>query len=195
MSAQAATTTPQHMATARRNTRGVESAMRGSAHQTAIPGRPTRQRYASALYDEPQWSASNARHPQPRRANPPVNAPVRRQPRTSSRPAFTNTSALFPRLAQLWQQHLQKRLFPAFLTGLFLFGTVQVVRGLWVDSARLVQLLQTQQGLTAIHHDTVNYYNNLHHKIALYQSPQGIEALARDHLDRVGPNEILVRMP
>lgn len=88
---------------------------------------------------------------------------------------------------------LQKWGFGLLMAALVVTG-IQVVRGGVLSSAKL-QGLMYQLGAVRQYHEQAQAKNAmLRDKIELYRSPLGIEEIARDRLDMVSQDEILVRV-
>lgn len=75
-----------------------------------------------------------------------------------------------------------------------LFGGIQAVRCGLYSSAKLEGLLKQLAIVQQVHHQTKAQHMALQDKISLYSSPIGIEEIARDRLDMIGQDEILVRI-
>ena len=73
------------------------------------------------------------------------------------------------------------------------FGCLQTVRVLLTDVARVPNLIQTSAAVAQYHAETDAEAEQLQQEITRYSSPQGLEELARNNLEMVGPNETLVR--
>ncbi len=75
-----------------------------------------------------------------------------------------------------------------------IFGLAQIARGICFDAYRLSVLMDHHGQIQGYFQDTQTENQSLKEKIAIYSSPAGIEELARNNLERVGSNEILVRL-
>ena len=73
------------------------------------------------------------------------------------------------------------------------FGLIQCVRAFVGDGFNLSRLVQSQASVQSFYTQTRQENQALHHKIAVYSSPSGVEELARNYLNMVGENELPVR--
>ncbi|MCA9841008.1 MAG: hypothetical protein KC475_02725 [Cyanobacteria bacterium HKST-UBA03] len=84
------------------------------------------------------------------------------------------------------------------LTGLvvfaILFGCVQGVRSAATSAVKLERLVSQLSTVKAVHHEAVKSNQVLTNQINTYRSPTGMEELARDGLELVRNDEILVRL-
>lgn len=74
------------------------------------------------------------------------------------------------------------------------FGLFQAVRAIAYDTYKLSILLGQRATLDQYHRETLAENTLLKEKIAIYSSAAGIEELARNNLEMVGPDEVLVRL-
>lgn len=80
------------------------------------------------------------------------------------------------------------------VAGLLLLGCLLSGRVVVTNLMRLPVLWSHLQTVQTYHEETQVHYQTLQEEIAHYSAPQGIEALARNNLDKVAPGEILVRV-
>lgn len=80
------------------------------------------------------------------------------------------------------------------LCAAFVFVGIQGLRCGIVSVAKLEGLLRQQTLVQEAHTDVTAKNALLKDKISLYASPQGVEEMARERLDMVGEDEILVRL-
>lgn len=74
------------------------------------------------------------------------------------------------------------------------FGLFQAVRAIAYDTYKLSVLLGQRTTIDQYHRETLAENTLLKEKIAIYSSTAGIEELARNNLEMVGPDEVLVRL-
>lgn len=73
-----------------------------------------------------------------------------------------------------------------------LFVLVQIGRSVITNGVKVVGLLAHHVELEKIHTETVDTKDKITRRIDFYNSNQGVEELARNELDMVGSNEVLV---
>ena len=111
--------------------------------------------------------------------NTPVIAPVREMP-APRKSAKTLTR--------------QQRIVYLAIMGVMLFATLQCVRSCVVNAYKS-NILIHQFGAVQEGHKAVATENQvLHDQITQYNSPKGLEMLARERLNLVGPQEVLVNI-
>jgi cell division protein FtsB len=71
---------------------------------------------------------------------------------------------------------------------------LQVVRSVVQQSLQLVQLLNNTPALHAMYTQAQDKRLHLKDDLHRYQDMAGVEELARNNLDMVGPGEVLVRL-
>ncbi|MBK8191243.1 MAG: hypothetical protein IPK79_12435 [Vampirovibrionales bacterium] len=82
----------------------------------------------------------------------------------------------------------------AFVLCALAFGCLQITRAI-VSHLYQISVLTANAGvMNRLYRETIDERALLTHKIAVYSSPAGVEELARNNLDMVGPDETLVRL-
>lgn len=90
------------------------------------------------------------------------------------------------------QEKLKTILVNGSLLCLALFLTIQFVRGTVINFDRYVTLNTKMAGMQALNLEATHQNEVLQKKYKSYNSPEGLEGLARDYLNLVGENEISV---
>lgn len=87
-----------------------------------------------------------------------------------------------------------QRLVLAGIAFAILFGCVQGLRCGVLSVLKIERLLHQRSAVTSVHNQAVQTQKILKNQIAVYSSPRGLEELARDGLELVREDEILVRL-
>lgn len=87
-----------------------------------------------------------------------------------------------------------RRLLSVFIILAIVFGLLQSARALISGCYKLSVLMNNQKIVDQYHHQAIQDNQLLKNQIAIYSSPAGIEELARNNLQMVGQDEILVRI-
>lgn len=88
----------------------------------------------------------------------------------------------------------EQRVVYMAIMGVLLFATLQCVRSCVVNAYK-ANILISQFGAVETSHDSVALENQvLHDQINQYSSPKGLEMLARERLNLVGPHEVLINV-
>ncbi len=122
-------------------------------------------------------------------------SPLRHQERRAGQ-RFTSSEVDIRRL------HARQRKYSAahqiFFRSLILlalvFILIQAGRAVITNTVKLTGLIQHSVQLDKIHLKTNQNLKTTKQRIQFYSSAQGIEELARNELDMVGPNEVLVEL-
>lgn len=119
------------------------------------------------------------------------------QPRQLARPQGTPQVAPQPRRSLRSQQRKQAKpfqlYFQLFLAGLLLVGILQSVRALGASLYELSVLVRYQPQTHATYNNLLAEHKQYRQQMRRYNSYLGAEELVRNHLNNVGPGEILVR--
>jgi cell division protein FtsB len=91
------------------------------------------------------------------------------------------------------QASLQQNLLSLGIIAALLFGIAQSLRTVISDTYNLSILLQSKAAVQNYYQATQQENRLLSHKVKIYSSPSGIEELARNYLNMVGKDELLVR--
>lgn len=87
-----------------------------------------------------------------------------------------------------------QRLLRIFAISAMVFGAVQAGRSLVSNTLSVITLQQRVPIVQQYHRQMNEEHKILESRIDRYSSPEGIEELARNNLDMVGENEILVQL-
>lgn len=74
------------------------------------------------------------------------------------------------------------------------FGCLQITRAIVSHLHKISILTANAAVMDRFYREAQDERRLLDHKVAIYSSPEGVEELARNNLDMVGPGEILVRI-
>ena len=86
----------------------------------------------------------------------------------------------------------QKRIYYLFVTILLVICLCQIFRGIFLNVAKYITLNEQLNKLEKLNIAASDENNQLREQLKNYTSSKGIEALARDNLNMVGKNEVLV---
>lgn len=86
-----------------------------------------------------------------------------------------------------------KYLFYGLILAAIVFGLFQSVRTILSGAYKLTVLANKQTVVEKFFHDSMHENQHLKDRIRIYSAPAGIEELARNNLEMVGKDEILVR--
>lgn len=89
-------------------------------------------------------------------------------------------------------KNFKKRHYYLFLTVVLVICLFQAFRGAYLNIARFVILNQQFSKLKSLNAAAQDKNINLKRQLKNFSSSKGIEALARDNLNMVGKNEVLV---
>ncbi len=111
-------------------------------------------------------------------------------------PRFSESYLQFQHVQSRFRKHSPVMLYMLHVVVLFciLFGLAQAARALCFDAYRLSILMGNHTQIQGYYENTLAENQLLNEKITIYSSPAGIEELARNNLEKVGSNEILVRL-
>lgn len=87
-----------------------------------------------------------------------------------------------------------KKVHYGFLTFVLIICVIQAVRGVYLNIAKYIILNRQYKKLEALNNDAIEKNQGLKKEYKNYLSPKGVEALARDELKMVGPNEMYVEI-
>jgi len=81
-----------------------------------------------------------------------------------------------------------------FIAVALVFVLFQCSRAVITNTIKLVRLAAYHTQLEQLHHETVDTLVQTKDRIRFYASPQGVEELARNELEMVGKDEVLVNL-